>query len=54
MKAESRKQRHEGIFTTKARYRLGVKWPIINEAYLDQMFTALRTIGFFDLMKDKT
>jgi len=37
----------------KALYRLGVKWPIISEGYLDQVFTSLKTIGFFDLMTDE-
>ena len=40
---------YDNAFTTKALYRLQVKWPIISEAYLDQVFTALQTIGFFDL-----
>ena len=40
-------------FTTNTLYRLYVKWPIISEAYLDQVFTSLRTIGFFDLMTDE-
>ena len=44
---------YDNAFTTKALYRLRVKWPIISEEYLDQVFTALRTIGFFDLMTDE-
>ena len=44
---------YDNTFTTKALYRLRIKWPIIGEAYLDQMFTALRTIGFFDHMMHK-
>ena len=44
---------YDNAFTTKALYRLHVKWPIISEAYLDQVFTSLRTIGFFDLMTDQ-
>lgn len=43
----------DNSFTTKTLYRLHVKWPIISEAYLDQVFTSLRTIGFFDLMTDE-
>lgn len=41
---------YDNAFTTKALYRLRVKWPIIGEAYLDQVFTSLKAIGFFDLL----
>ena len=44
---------YDNAFTTKALYRLRVKWPIIGEKYLDQVFTSLATIGFFDLMTDE-
>lgn len=35
-------------FTTKALYRLGFKWPIINEVYLENALKALASLGFFD------
>lgn len=41
---------YDNAFTTKALYRLRVKWPIIGEACLDQVFTSLKAIGFFDLL----
>ncbi len=40
---------YDNTFTTKALYRLRVKWPIINENYLDQLFATLRAFGFFDV-----
>jgi len=43
---------YDNAFTTKVLYRLKVKWPIIADGYLDQVFTTLRTIGFLDLMTD--
>ena len=43
----------DNAFTTKALYRLHVKWPIITEACLDQVFSSLAAIGFFDLMSDE-
>lgn len=39
---------YDNTFTTKVLYRMRIKWPIINENYLDRMFTALSTLGFFD------
>ena len=39
---------YENSFTTKALYRLGFKWPIINEIYLQKSLEALATLGFFD------
>ena len=36
---------YDNAFTTKALYRLHVKWPIINEAYLDQLFATLKASG---------
>ena len=38
---------HDNSFTTKALYRLGFKWPIINEEYLKNAFIALEGFGFF-------
>lgn len=38
---------HDNSFTTKALYRLGFKWPIINEDYLENAFEALEGFGFF-------
>ena len=35
-------------FTTKALYRLGFKWPIISEVYLENALKALASLGFFD------
>ena len=40
---------NDNTFTVKVLYRLGFKWPIIDERYLDQMFEALETLGFFDV-----
>ena len=40
---------YENSFTTKALYRLGFKWPIINEIYLQKSLEALATLGFFDM-----
>ena len=39
---------YDNSFTTKALYRLGFKWPIINEKYLANALNALATLGFFD------
>ena len=39
---------YDNSFTTKALYRLGFKWPIINETYLANALNALATLGFFD------
>lgn len=39
---------YDNSFTTKALYRLGFKWPIINEKYLENALNALATLGFFD------
>ena len=39
---------YDNSFTTKALYRLGFKWPIINEKYLANALDALATLGFFD------
>ncbi len=38
---------HDNSFTAKALYRLGLKWPIIDEQYLEHAFRALDTLGFF-------
>ena len=38
---------HDNSFTTKMLYHLGVKWPIINEDYLANAFSALEGFGFF-------
>ena len=38
----------ENGFTAKALYRLGYKWPIIDDAYLENAIRALDTLGFFD------
>ena len=43
---------YDNAFTTKALYRLHVKWPIINEAYLDQLFMTLKAFGFFDVTEE--
>ena len=39
---------HDNAFTVKALYRLGYKWPIINETYLKNVFVALENLGYFD------
>ncbi len=43
---------YDNAFTTKALYRLHVRWPIINEAYLDQLFMTLNAFGFFDVTEE--
>jgi len=43
---------YDNSFTTKALYRLRFKWPIINEAYLDQLFMTLNAFGFFDVTEE--
>lgn len=35
-------------FTTKALYRLGFAWPLIDEDYLEKTIRALLSLGFFD------
>ena len=35
-------------FTTKALYRLGFKWPMVSEEYIEKSLTSLRTLGYFD------
>ena len=39
---------YDNSFTTKALYRLGFKWPIINEDYLKNVFDSLSGLAFFD------
>ena len=39
---------YDNTFTTKALYRLGFKWPIINEKYLENVFESLSALAFFD------
>ncbi|MGN1467967.1 MAG: amino acid adenylation domain-containing protein [Ruminococcus sp.] len=39
---------YDNSFTIKVLYRLGFKWPITNERYLENAFTALDTLGYFD------
>ena len=39
---------YDNSFTIKALYRIGFKWPIINEKYLENALNALATLGFFD------
>lgn len=38
----------DNSFTVKALYRLGYKWPITDEAYLDRSILSLSTLGFFE------
>ncbi len=38
---------NDSTFTTKALYRLGFKWPIINENYIQNTITALASLGYF-------
>ncbi|MGM9579993.1 MAG: amino acid adenylation domain-containing protein, partial [Anaerovibrio sp.] len=40
---------YDNVFTIKALYRLGYKWPITDEKYLGNAFMALKTLGFFDV-----
>ena len=35
-------------FTAMALYRLGYKWPITDDKYLENAIRALDTLGFFD------
>lgn len=39
---------YNNSFTNKALYRLGFKWPITNEKYLENAFEALDTLGYFE------
>ena len=43
---------YDATFTTKALYRLGFRWPIIDATYLHQVFEALVDIGFFDVLAE--
>ena len=36
------------VFTNKTLYRLGYRWPIINEDYIEKSLNALKTLGYFD------
>lgn len=38
----------ENRFTVEGLYRLGYKWPITDDAYLENAIRALDTLGFFD------
>ena len=38
----------DNTFTIKALYRLGYKWPITDEKYLDRSILSLSTLGFFE------
>ena len=38
----------DNSFTIKALYRLGYKWPITDEKYLDRSIASLSTLGFFE------
>jgi len=38
----------DNTFTIKALYRLGYKWPITDESYLDRSIASLSTLGFFE------
>ena len=38
----------DNSFTVKALYRLGFKWPITDEDYLQGMMEALDSLGFFE------
>lgn len=35
-------------FTVEGLYRLGYKWPITDDTYLENAMRALDTLGFFD------
>ena len=37
----------DNTFTTKILYRLGFRWPITDETYLEKMIEAIDTLGFF-------
>ena len=32
----------------KALYRLGFKWPMVSEEYVEKSLTSLKTFGYFD------
>ncbi|MBO7673390.1 MAG: SDR family oxidoreductase, partial [Atopobiaceae bacterium] len=40
---------YENSFTTRALYRLGWKWPIIDDAYLQSAISKLDELGFFEV-----
>jgi hypothetical protein len=37
----------DNSFTTKILYRLGFRWPITDESYLEKLIEAIDTLGFF-------
>ena len=39
---------YDMTFTVKALYRLGYKWPITGDEYIEKAIEALDTLGFFD------
>ena len=39
---------YNNVFTNKALYRIGYKWPIISKEYIEESLSALRTLGYFD------
>ena len=39
---------YEDVFTTRALYRLGWKWPITDDAYLTSAIAKLDSLGFFE------
>lgn len=39
---------NDNYFTISALYRLGFKWPIVDDSYLEKVISAVDTLGFFD------
>ena len=37
----------DNFFTVSVLYRLGFKWPIVDDAYLEKVISAVETLGFF-------
>jgi thioester reductase-like protein len=40
--------RSGNAYTSQALHRLGFRWPLITEGYLDRLIDGLKTLGFFD------
>ena len=38
----------DNYFTTNALYRLDFKWPIVDDAYLEKVISAVESLDFFD------
>lgn len=39
----------DNLFTANVLYRMGFSWPLTDDAYLDRVVKALKTLGYFDI-----